>query len=92
MPAAAFFDSFSESPSVAWNGVLIGPGLTAFTRMPRGASSAASDRTRDRTAALVAARIESPAGPTLLRKDVLKTTVPHFLRSGAAFCAVKKAP
>jgi hypothetical protein len=47
-----------------WNGVLIGPGLTAFTRMPRGASSAASDRTGDRTAALVADRIESPGAPT----------------------------
>jgi len=37
------------------SGVSIGPGLTALTRMPRGVSSRASERTIDRTAALVAA-------------------------------------
>jgi len=36
-------------------GVSIGPGLTAFTRMPRSTSSAAIDRVNERSAAFVAA-------------------------------------
>jgi hypothetical protein len=35
--------------------VSIGPGLTALTRIPRGNSSRANDRTIERTAALLAA-------------------------------------
>jgi hypothetical protein len=36
-------------------GVAIGPGLTAFTRIPRPTSSAAATRTKERSAALLAA-------------------------------------
>src|SRR5262245_11903684 len=92
MAAAAPFNSCADSPSLPWNGVLIGPGLTAFTRIPREASSAASERARERTAALVAERIERPGVPTALRNDVVSTTLAPFVKSGTAFWIVKKIP
>src|SRR6266436_62604 len=46
---ASFDSPVRANPS----GVLIGPGLTAFTRIPRPTSSAAIERVNDRSAALV---------------------------------------
>ncbi len=71
--------------------MLIGPGLKAFTRIPRGASSAPSERARDRTAAFVADRIDRPGVPTALRNDVVRTILPPLLRMGAAFWTAKKS-
>src|SRR5262249_41174048 len=51
------------SPTLFQNGVLIGPGLTALTRILRSLSSTAQVRANDRTAALVALYTVGPAIP-----------------------------
>src|SRR5436190_2199444 len=51
MEAAVAFRSASDNPSLLYKGVEIGPGLTAFTRMPREISSPERVRANDNSAA-----------------------------------------
>ena len=56
----------SGKPIFPQNGVPIGPGLTAFTRMPSPASSSDATRTNDLNAALLALNKLLPPKPTSL--------------------------
>jgi hypothetical protein len=51
------------SPVLSRIGVTIGPGATAFTRMPRPTSSAAAVLARERIAAFVAEYVLAPGWP-----------------------------
>src|SRR5271156_4239430 len=73
-------------------GVSMGPGVTALTRISRGSSSAASVRANDRIAALAAPYAALPGIPLTLAIEVVKTTEPFRLISGASFCTAKSGP
>src|SRR4026207_2436211 len=81
------------SPAAAmrrsWNGVKIGPGPTAFTRMPSGEWSAASARVKPATAALVVSYCRLPQPATTERTEATLTIAPPLLRriSGTAALA-----
>src|SRR6201996_3063849 len=72
------------SPAAAmrrsWNGVKIGPGPTAFTRMPSAEWSAASARVRPAIAALVVSYCRLPPPATTERTDAVLTMAPPLLR------------
>src|SRR6266436_5022321 len=73
-------------------GVTIGPGATAFTRMPRPTNSAAAVLAKERSAAFVAEYALAPAVPVLPATLVFKMIdAPSFSR-GSAFWIVKYAP
>jgi len=58
--------SFGNPVRANPSGVSIGPGLTAFTRIPRSANSAASERVNERRADFVAAYTEPFTKPISL--------------------------
>ena len=62
--------------------MLIGPGHTVFTRMPRGASSAPNDRRSERTAAFGADRMERPGVPAWSRNEIVTRTLPPSAKNG----------
>src|SRR5271165_61001 len=66
-------------------GVLIGPGVTALTRISRGSNSAASVRANERIAALAAPYAALPGIPLTFAIEVVKTTEPPRFISGASF-------
>src|SRR5271166_4334035 len=75
----------------AWNGVKIGPGPTAFTRMPSGEWSAASARVKPAIADLVVSYCRLPPPATTERTEATLTMAPPWLRriSGTAALAQK---
>ncbi len=70
----------------------MGPGDTALTRIPRGASSTANVRAKDRSAALVAPAAASIGIPLTLEIAVVRTTAPPRLINGASFWTAKNDP
>ncbi len=76
----------SESPVRANpSGVLMGPGLTAFTRMPRPTNSAAIERVNDRSAAFVAAYTVPFTTPDSPATEVFKMMDAPSFKNGSAF-------
>ena len=73
-------------------GVSMGPGDTALTRIPRGRSSAANTRAKDRSAALAAPYAARVGIPLTLAIEVVRTTAPPRLISGASFWTAKNGP
>jgi len=70
-------------------GVRVAPGTTTLTRMPRGASSAASTRAIARTPALLAAYAEYAGAPRTACTEPFKMTDAPLWRCAAAACTVK---
>src|SRR5208282_5678990 len=64
-------------------GVFVAPGATTFTRMLRGARSAAIERAMKTTPPFVAAYAATPAWPTWLCTDPLKMMLPLSFSKGA---------
>src|ERR1700736_2148253 len=79
-----------DSPVLPRIGVTIGPGATAFTRMPRPASSLAAVLARERSAAFVAEYALVPALPLLPATLVFKMIDAPLFRNGKAFWIVEK--
>src|ERR1051326_989331 len=73
-------------------GVVMGPGLTAFTRIPRDNRSADKVLASERTAALAAEYTLVPAQPTLSTTDEFKIMDALSLRYGKACWALKNTP
>src|SRR5271168_4622736 len=73
-------------------GVSVGPGDTALTRIPRGRSSAANTRAKDRSAALAPPYAARRGIPLTLAVEVVRTTAPPWLISGASFWTAKNGP
>src|SRR5271165_1305845 len=65
---------------------------TALTRIPRGSSSAANTRAKDRSAALAAPYAARVGIPLTLAIEVVRTTAPPRFISGASFCTAKNGP
>jgi hypothetical protein len=84
-------DSFGK-PILSKIGVSIGPGATALTRMPRGASSVAKVRASERIAAFVAPYTDEFRMPFVLAAEVLKMTEAPSERSGKKVFTVKYEP
>lgn len=80
------------SASAGYMGVSMYPGLTEFTRIPRGAREAAKVRARLCTAALVAEYTVRALLPRCRVQEALMTTDPPSTSSGSAFWTVKKTP
>ena len=80
-----------RAPARRRGGVKIGPGPTAFTRMPSGEWSAASARVKPATAALVVSYCKLPPPATTERTEATLTMAPPLLRriSGTAALAQK---
>jgi len=68
------------------------PGVTAFTRISRERSSAASTRAVDRSAALAAQYVAWPGIPFTLAIEVVRTMEPPRLISGASYWTAKNGP
>src|ERR1700756_4137365 len=82
------------SPAAAmrrwWNGVKIGPGPTAFTRMPSGEWSAASARVNPATAALLVSYCRLPPPATTERTEAVLTMAPPWLRRISGTAALRE--
>ena len=79
-------------PSLPTSGVWVSPGLTTLTRMPRGESSAASVRPRDRTAAFVAEYTLVFGRPDCATTEALRMIDASSESRGRAFWTVKNNP
>src|SRR5205814_1162025 len=79
-------------PSLPKIGVSIGPGLIAFTRTLRPASSRAAVRTSERSAAFVAEYAVVPSIPLLFAIDELMITAAPSDKIGSAYLSASQSP
>ena len=77
--------------NLLWKLVLTIPGLKALTRI-LGANSAAKERAKERTAALVAKYKLAIGAPFSLTAEAFKIMLEFSFNSPTSFCTVKKTP